>query len=294
MTTQVAQDPSTTWLWIRVDSIAAPLFNSRESDSPVPETEIEGDEIIKLETIEALAASMKAQGQLQPIGVRLLVDDGDNSKYRLRFGSRRLAAAKFNKWERIKAEIKLEPPSPEADDADVLDNSIENFGRRNLSTYDKGRTFAELRRRKIKLDDITAKTGFTGAYISKLAKCHEKLHDDIKAEWRKGNKHADYGFLYELTKEKPADQLPMWEAHIAAADDEKDEGEDDKDKEKTKKGPAKDPVEVFRVPKARYTKIVRAMSTKKTPAAAVEIVKYLIGKTKVCTVLGINDEPADK
>lgn len=290
-------DPATesvTWKWIPVDAIAAPLFNSRDVDNPTPETQIDGGEVVKLESIEALAASMKSEGQIQPIVVRLIVDDGDNSKYRLIAGSRRLAGAKFNKWERIKAEIKLSPPTAESDAEDVVSNAVENFGRKNLSTFETARTFAELRNRKISLETITEKTGFSGAYISKLAKSYSKLHDTIKEEWRKGNKNAHTEFLYELTKEKPADQLPMWEAHIAAADAEDDDDGDDDGASDGKKRTPREPVEVIRVPKARYTTVVRLMSKHKVPSAAVEIVKYLAGKTDVCTALKITKEEVTK
>lgn len=285
MTTDTEAPPVTKL--IPLAAIAAPLFNSRDYEAVNPQV-VEDGEVIKDDSLTALGNSLLKDGQKQPIGVRLIVDDGDASKYRLIWGSRRKLAAESIKWTHIEA--KVYPLSKDADNDDVVANAVENFARKDLSTYEKARTFAELRRRKVKLETIAASSGFSFGYVGKLATCFVKLHPDIVAAWKGGSMYADVPFLFELTKEAQKDQLPMWEAHIAAADTGDEDGGDTDDKDNAKKGPKADPVKVIRVPLNRYTRVVRAMSAKKTPAAAVEIVKYLAGKTRVCASLGINDE----
>lgn len=271
---------------IPIAAIAAALFNSRDYDV-VRQAVVEDGEVIKDERIDALMESMTVDGLKQPIGVRLIVDDGDASKYRLIWGSRRKLAAEGLKWTYIEA--KVHPISATSDTDDVIANSTENFQRQDLTTYEKARTFSELRKRKVKIEVIVTKSGFNGSYISKLVSCFTKLHPDIVGAWKGGSSYADIPFLYELSKEPQKEQPAMWEAHIEAAASEAEEGADDKS-DKPAKGPRAQPEEVIRVPKSRYTRVVRLMSQKKVPAAAIEIAKYLAGKTKVCTVLGINDD----
>ncbi len=109
-------------LEIPVQLLEPNLYNTRYSDP---------------ENIEELAASMKAQGQLEAIGVR--PHPTKQGFYQVIYGHRRLQAVKLLHWNTIRAELK------EIDDKTMLQMAVvENLQRQDVSDYEKGLLFRNL------------------------------------------------------------------------------------------------------------------------------------------------------
>lgn len=70
-----------------------------------------------LEDVRALAASMKTQGQIVPIDVT----SGDNGKFKVIDGKRRVNAARLNKWDSLKA-VEVKPK--EADETTMVSANL--------------------------------------------------------------------------------------------------------------------------------------------------------------------------
>lgn len=274
---------------IPVDLIDPPAFNSRVYSRP----DGVGAEVYDSARIKELAESMNVDGQQQPIKV----EDKDDGRYELVFGSRRLAAAKLLKWTDIKAEI-----VPATDERTrVLVNGIENVQRENLSTFELGRLCAKLRELKFKGKEIASRLGLSESHISNVAVCYEMLPPDIKTKWQNNDPAADVSFLRSLINRKdekgkvigrtPEEMRALWNERVeslkalegAAEDDDEDDDEDDKgSKSKSAK------VKSFTVPRTLYKAVLTALRNGKHPKIATDVARFLVGD--IAKVPGLNVE----
>lgn len=92
--------------------------------------------------LESLAASIKAEGLLQPIGLRRSGQMG--KRYTLIWGAHRLAAAKSVGGERITARVYEAKDMPAGVSAVEME-ALENLSRAELSPYDRAMTVTALR-----------------------------------------------------------------------------------------------------------------------------------------------------
>lgn len=89
------------------------------------------------ESVEELAASIKAQGQLEAIGVR--PHPAKHGYYQVIYGHRRLEAIRLLNWKTIRAEVR------QVDDSTMLQMAVvENLQRHDISDYEKGMLFRNL------------------------------------------------------------------------------------------------------------------------------------------------------
>ena len=93
------------------------------------------------ESIDELAAQIKAQGLIQPITVRPAADTG---RYTLVAGERRLRAVRALGWPRIEARVKTY-----SDDQAAVVSLLENEGREDLGDYERFHSYRELIRRGV-------------------------------------------------------------------------------------------------------------------------------------------------
>lgn len=98
------------------------------------------------ENLKALAESMKAEGLIQPITVRRILDFGSEivdfkePPFELVSGERRLRAAKLLGWETIEAKVIQTVSEAEA----AAKGLVENLQRQDLNPIEKGEGFKEL------------------------------------------------------------------------------------------------------------------------------------------------------
>jgi ParB/RepB/Spo0J family partition protein len=113
--------------------------------------------VYKESDLSELMASMKKDGLLQPVGVRVI----EKGRYDCVFGNRRILAAKKLGWVKIAASI-LERTNDQ--ERDVL-NLVENFKRQNTSVSEDGRMFAKLIEHGLTRSEIAARIGISVARV---------------------------------------------------------------------------------------------------------------------------------
>jgi len=153
--------------------------------------------------IETLAASIKAQGVLVPLIVRLLNDNGDGERYEIVAGQRRFLAC-----ERL-AQDGINDPLPclviePGDDAKALDISLaENATQLPMEPMEQFEAFAKLIKQGIGIGEIAARYGVTERTVQqRLALA--KLIPDLKQEIRKNE--ISVQDVQSLTMATPAQQ----------------------------------------------------------------------------------------
>jgi ParB-like chromosome segregation protein Spo0J len=92
--------------------------------------------------VAALAASMEAEGQLQPIGLVRSTQRGE--RFTLIWGLHRRDAALMLNWSQVEAKVYLAKDLPDALDRLQLE-ALENLARAELAPYDRAVTVAGLR-----------------------------------------------------------------------------------------------------------------------------------------------------
>ena len=135
------------------------------------------------EPLEELAASIAQHGILQP----LVVEPGDEGRYKLQIGKRRIAAAKMVGLEKVPALILEDPLSSENSLAMRL---VENLHRENLDPIDEAEAYSTLREMGTKVSEIARLVGKDRPYVShsmRLLKLHPKVrqavrHQDVPRE----------------------------------------------------------------------------------------------------------------
>lgn len=128
-------------LEVRQAPAAAGIANGyREDGVALEDIVITGNhrEVVDPAAVERLAKSLAAHKLQQRIGLR----DMGNGKFELIFGSRRVAAARLNGWKSIPAKVYLKDLTPS--EVEIL-RTIENFGRKNLTTVEEAVAVARVR-----------------------------------------------------------------------------------------------------------------------------------------------------
>ena len=128
------------------------------------------------EPLEELAASIAQHGVLQPI----VVEPGEEGRYNLQIGRRRLEAAKMAGLEKVPAIILDSPIGAEESLAVRL---VENIHREDLDPIDEAEAYAALREMDIKVSEIARRVGKSRPYVShsmRLLRLHPKVRAAVR------------------------------------------------------------------------------------------------------------------
>lgn len=126
--------------------------------------------------LDELAKSIKMHGILQP----LVVEPGDEGRYKLQIGKRRMAAAKMVGLEKVPAIVLDGPLDPEDSLAIRL---VENLHRDNLDPFDEAEAYSTLRRMGTKVSAIARLVGKTRPYVShsmRLLGLHPRVKEAVR------------------------------------------------------------------------------------------------------------------
>jgi len=133
-------------------------------------------QIIYKESLDELANSIKLNGILQP----LVVEPGDEGRYNLQIGRRRMAAAKMIGLEKVRVIVLDGSLSPEDSLAMRL---VENLHREDLDPIDEAEAYATLREMGSKVSEIARQVGKPRTYVShsmRLLKLHPKVREALR------------------------------------------------------------------------------------------------------------------
>ena len=133
---------------------------------------------IDKEPLEELAASIAQHGILQP----LVVEPGDEGRYKLQIGKRRMAAAKMVGLEKVPAIVLEDPLSSEKSFAMRL---VENLHREDLDPIDEAEAYSTLRKMGTKVSEIANLVGKDRPYVShsmRLLKLHPKVREAVRQQ----------------------------------------------------------------------------------------------------------------
>ena len=133
---------------------------------------------IDKESLDELVASIIRHGVLQP----LVVDPGEEGRYNLQIGNRRIAASKIAGLEKVPAIILDAPLGAEESLAMRL---VENIHRENLDPIDEAEAYSALKEMGVKVSDIARQVGKDRTYIShsmRLLKLHPKIREAIREQ----------------------------------------------------------------------------------------------------------------
>jgi len=132
--------------------------------------------IIDIESIDELAASIKQHGILQP----LVVEPGEEGRYKLQIGRRRIAAAKLIGLEKVPAII-LDGPLESKESLAI--RLVENLHREDLDPIDEAEAYATLKEMGVKVSEIARRVGKERTYVShsmRLIRLHPKLREAVR------------------------------------------------------------------------------------------------------------------
>jgi len=133
---------------------------------------------IEKEPLDELAASIAQHGVLQP----LVVEPGEEGRYSLQIGKRRLAAAKIAGLDEVPAIILDGQLGSEESLAMRL---VENLHREDLDPIDEAEAYATLREMGVKVSDIARQVGKDRTYVShsmRLLRLHPKVREAIRQQ----------------------------------------------------------------------------------------------------------------
>jgi len=133
---------------------------------------------IEKEPLDELAASIALHGVLQP----LVVEPGEEGRYSLQIGNRRLAASKIAGLETVPAIILDGSLGAEESLAMRL---VENIHRENLDPIDEAEAYSALREMGVKVSDIARQVGKERTYVShsmRLLRLHPKVREAIRQQ----------------------------------------------------------------------------------------------------------------
>ncbi len=136
-------------------------------------------QILENEPLKELTESIKQHGVLQP----LIVEPGDEGRYNLQIGRRRLEAAKMAGLEKVPAVILDEPLEAPKSLAMML---VENIHREDLDEIDEADAYAALKKMGTKVSEIARLVGKKRPYISHQMRLL-KLHPKVMAELKQNN-----------------------------------------------------------------------------------------------------------
>jgi len=126
--------------------------------------------------LDELTASIKQHGILQP----LVVEPGDEGRYKLQIGKRRMAAAKLAGLEKVPAII-LDGPLESKDSLAI--RLVENLHREDLDPIDEAEAYATLKDMNVKVSEIARRVGKERTYVShsmRLLRLHPKVREAIR------------------------------------------------------------------------------------------------------------------
>jgi ParB family chromosome partitioning protein len=133
---------------------------------------------IDKESLDELTASIKQHGILQP----LVVEPGDQGRYNLQIGKRRMAAAKLLGLETVPAMILDGPLESKASIAMRL---VENLHREDLDPIDEAEAYSNLKKMGTKVSVIARLVGKPRPYVShsmRLLRLHPKVREGIRKQ----------------------------------------------------------------------------------------------------------------
>ena len=133
---------------------------------------------LEKEPLDELAASIALHGVLQP----LVVEQGEEGRYSLQIGKRRLAASKLAGLDKVPAIILDGPLGSEESLAMRL---VENIHRENLDPIDEAEAYSALREMGVKVSDIARQVGKDRTYVShsmRLLRLHPKVREAIRQQ----------------------------------------------------------------------------------------------------------------
>lgn len=128
--------------------------------------------VYKESDLSELMASMKEDGLLQPIGVRVIKD----GKFDCTFGNRRLMAAKKLGWVKIAASIQEKMSDK---DRDII-GLIENLKRQNTSVSEDGRMFQKLLDYGLNRKEIAVRLGVSENRVETALDVFNQFPDELK------------------------------------------------------------------------------------------------------------------
>jgi len=156
---------------------------------------------LEKEPLDELAASIAQHGVLQP----LVVEPGEEGRYSLQIGKRRLAASKLAGLDKVPAIILDGPLGSEESLAMRL---VENIHRENLDPIDEAEAYAALREMGVKVSDIARQVGKERTYVShsmRLLRLHPKVREAIR------QKKIPRDHALTLLRLKPYQQIALAE-----------------------------------------------------------------------------------
>jgi len=130
------------------------------------------------EPLDELAKSIALHGILQPLVVEL----GDEGRYKLQIGKRRMAAAKMLGLEKVPVIVLEGPLSPEDSLAMRL---VENLHREDLDPIDEAEAYSTLRKMGTKVSEIARLVGKDRPYVShsmRLLRLHPKVREAVRQQ----------------------------------------------------------------------------------------------------------------
>ena len=133
-------------------------------------------QIVEERPLEELAASIAKHGVLQPI----VVEPGNEGRYKLQIGSRRLSAARMAGLETVPALVLDRPLGPEESLEVQL---VENLHREDLDPIDEAEAYAALREMDAKVSEIARRVGKSRPYVShamRLLRLHPKVRAAVR------------------------------------------------------------------------------------------------------------------
>lgn len=146
--------------------------------------------------VDSLATSIAAQGQLEPVKVKLLDQPGPNGeKYSLIFGYRRVAACAQLQHSLIDALVETHDDIPAErfpEKSDVLQRLVENIERFDLSPLEEALAYKKLVDDGMKAKEIAKAVGRTEGYLSQrlgMLKLTETIQESL-AQGRISATHA--------------------------------------------------------------------------------------------------------
>lgn len=147
-------------------------------DLNIEEIHVEGGlrYTLEKESLEELASSIKQHGVLQPLVVEL----GEEGRYKLQIGRRRLEAAKMAGLEKVPAIVLEGPLGAEESLAMML---VENIHREDLDPIDEAEAYATLKDMGVKVSEIARRVGKERTYVShsmRLLKLHPKVREAVR------------------------------------------------------------------------------------------------------------------
>ena len=156
---------------------------------------------LEKEPLDELVASIAQHGVLQP----LVVEPGEEGRYRLQIGRRRLAAARMAGLETVPALVLDSPLGPE-ESLEV--RLVENLHREDLDPIDEAEAYAALREMDIKVSEIARRVGKSRPYVSHAMRLL-RLHPKVRAAVRQ--RTIDREHALTLLRLEPEQQLTLAE-----------------------------------------------------------------------------------